>query len=257
MRQLSGFTILVFTWWKRNRIFYGFLAAAGLLVGVAAITSLFGQRVQERIVVDMGFASVELICWIAVIFISSTTLIKTTEDKSIYFYLSKPVSRSRFLLGFYGGLWGVTLVFFLLLVCALIFLLLYFAVPIDFPILVEIYYLFLKICVILSVGYLFSSYSTSMISSILLTFSAVLVGHLTNGIDYYIALKSPARVMELVYRIIQIVFPYMDFYSVADYLRESGGIDIGMHTVGVTLYSVGYILFLFGITVLIFNRRDL
>ncbi|MEW5693596.1 MAG: ABC transporter permease subunit [Candidatus Hydrogenedentota bacterium] len=248
---------IIFIYWKRNKIFYGFIIAGILFIALSVISTLLGPRIKERILIDMGFASIELIGWISIIFIGAVTIIKNIDNKSIYFYLSKPLSRNELLLGTYLGLCYV-LVSLYLLFCFIYFIFLFIVgVKVTSEILLVFFYLFLKLSVILTVGFFFSSYSTSMIASILLTFSSIIIGYLTHGIDYYIRLAEPPLILRFIYKFIQIIFPYMEHYNIIDYLLEVGISNTGLHTLGVTLYTLGYIIFIIGISSRIFSKRDL
>lgn len=88
----------------RDRVLYGVVAAAtGVLLFTLALAELSLDQ-QERVIVDVGMASISLFSVATGIFLGSSLLFKEIERKTLYVILPKPIRREEFLLGKYVGI---------------------------------------------------------------------------------------------------------------------------------------------------------
>lgn len=102
----------------RDRVLYGVLAlACAVLLFTLAIAEL-SMHEQERVVHDVGLASISLFSVIIAVFLGSSLLYKEIERKTLYVILPKPIRRSEFLLGKYFGI-ALTAVVFIAVMGAL------------------------------------------------------------------------------------------------------------------------------------------
>ncbi|MCB9707954.1 MAG: ABC transporter permease [Myxococcales bacterium] len=88
----------------RDRVLYGLLgfASAVLLFSLALAELSLNQ--QQRVVRDIGIASISLFSVLVAIFLGSSLLYKEIERKTLYIILPKPIARYEFLLGKYLGI---------------------------------------------------------------------------------------------------------------------------------------------------------
>ena len=95
----------------RDRVLYGVLGfACAVLFFTLAIAELSVHE-QERVVADVGLASISMFSVIVAMFLGSSLLYKEIERKTLYVILPKPVHRAEFLLGKYFGIFLTALVF--------------------------------------------------------------------------------------------------------------------------------------------------
>jgi Cu-processing system permease protein len=95
----------------RDRVLYGVLGfATAVLLFTLALAQL-SLREQERVVADVGLASISLFSVIVAVFLGSSLLYKEIERKTLYVILPKPIRRSEFLLGKYAGILFTAAVF--------------------------------------------------------------------------------------------------------------------------------------------------
>jgi Cu-processing system permease protein len=95
----------------RDRVLYGVLGfASAVLVFTLALAQL-SLNEQERVVTDVGLASISLFSVIVAVFLGSSLLYKEIERKTLYVVLPKPIRRSEFLLGKYAGILFTAAVF--------------------------------------------------------------------------------------------------------------------------------------------------
>ena len=99
----------------RDRVLYGVLGlATGVLVFTLALAELSLDQ-QERVITDLGMASISLFSVVVAIFLGSSLLYKEIERKTLYVILPKPIRRFEFLLGKYFGIVLTCAVFIVLM----------------------------------------------------------------------------------------------------------------------------------------------
>src|ERR1700754_2335098 len=88
----------------RDRVLNGMLGVAlAVLVFSLALSELALDQ-KQRIVLDIGLASISLFSVVMAIFLGSSLLYKEIERKTLYVILPKPIRRHEFLLGKYFGI---------------------------------------------------------------------------------------------------------------------------------------------------------
>lgn len=120
--DLAAFVILLFTIWNlvlgrigsiayntfreavRNRILYFILFFALILMAASGVVKELAIAAQERIVMNIGLASISFFGLMAAVFVGISLVYNELEKKTIYTIVSKPVHRHQFLLGKYFGL---------------------------------------------------------------------------------------------------------------------------------------------------------
>ncbi|MEZ4846032.1 MAG: ABC transporter permease subunit [Bdellovibrionota bacterium] len=114
---------------------------------------------------------------------------KEIDRKTIYTILAKPVSRMEFLVGKFVGLVftvGVEIAFMGLLMFAMLSI---YPEPLDWNLWKAIILIFIELCVLISITLVFSSYSSSFMTS-LFCFSVLIMGHLTDDLIAIITEKA-------------------------------------------------------------------
>jgi hypothetical protein len=88
----------------RDRVLYGVLGFSifNLLFSLALGELSLNQ--QQRIVADLGYASISLYSVVIAVFLGSSLLYKEIERKTLYVILPKPIARAEFLFGKYVGI---------------------------------------------------------------------------------------------------------------------------------------------------------
>lgn len=88
----------------RDRVLNGMLGIAlAVLVFSLALSELALDQ-KQRIVLDIGLASISLFSVVMAVFLGSSLLYKEIERKTLYVILPKPIRRHEFLLGKYFGI---------------------------------------------------------------------------------------------------------------------------------------------------------
>lgn len=115
MSRIWAIAINTFREAVRDRVLYAVLGfATAILLFTLAIAELSLDQ-QERVVRDLGLASISLFSVVVAIFLGSSLLYKEIERKTLYVILPKPIRRHEFLLGKYGGITLTATVFIALM----------------------------------------------------------------------------------------------------------------------------------------------
>ncbi|MCB9072968.1 MAG: ABC transporter permease subunit [Bdellovibrionaceae bacterium] len=161
----------------RNRIFYLFLFFAFLLVFLGVAVGQLSHTEQFRLTISLGLAAIHMCIMVITILLGSTVISKEIERLTILTLLSRPVSRTQFLLGKYGGLVVLLFVFnvgFFAVFCLnLLFM--------DFSVTVHdlwpvFYGIFLESLVLLAITIFFSTFCAPYLT-VLFSICLFLVGH--------------------------------------------------------------------------------
>lgn len=104
MGRIYAIAVNTFREAVRDRVLYGVLALATLVLVFALALAELSVNQQERVVSDIGLASISLFSIVIAVFLGSSLLHKELERKTLYVILPKPIARWEFLLGKYFGI---------------------------------------------------------------------------------------------------------------------------------------------------------
>ncbi len=237
----------------RNKVYY-LLIVVGVLFALSSyVMSLLTIGDKVKVIKDIGLASINFFCVLIAIFSGINLVFKEIERKTIYNIVSKPISRSSFILGKFSGL-ALTLAVALAAMGAIFFIFLFISTG-EFDARIVFYFilLYFELLIISAVSILFSSFSTPILSSIF-TISIYLIGHISwtfNEFKHLLAGGFKKIVAYLFYYII----PNLEKLNIKNSIvlenRFSG--DILFTSM---LYAVCYISAILILAVLIFNKKE-
>jgi len=104
MQAIVAVAVNTFREAVRDRVLYGVLGLASLVLLFTLVLAELSLDQQRRIVLDLGLASISLFSVLAAVFLGSSLLYKEIERKTLYVILPKPIRRHEFLLGKYFGI---------------------------------------------------------------------------------------------------------------------------------------------------------
>ena len=88
----------------RNKLLYALLGFSILMIGAGALLATLSYVEVDEILQDMGMAAIRLFSAGIAIFVGVGLIHNEVERRTIFTILSKPVSRSEFLVGKWAGL---------------------------------------------------------------------------------------------------------------------------------------------------------
>ncbi len=150
----------------RDRILYGFLFFAVLLILFSVVLGQLSFNQQIRCTLDVGLAGISFFSVLIAIFLGITLLHKEIEKRTIYTVLSKPVSRATYLLGKFLGLAGTMAVQIMLMVAVFLAVLLLMGGELTSGLFLAIVLIFLEVLLVISLALFFTSFSSPFLSGI-------------------------------------------------------------------------------------------
>ena len=236
----------------RERVLYNLLFFAivmtlsGLLLGQLSI------RQDEKIVKDIGLAAMELFGTLIAVFIGIGLVSKEIDRKSLYPLLAKPLSREELYLGKFAGL-GFTLLVNVAAMSAGLFLTLLLTRGRADPALVKaIIPIYLSLLLVVAIALFFSTVTSTAIAAVC-TVCLLLAGRFS---DVVRNMKQVAPgVPDLLVDALYFALPNFRNFDLKD--QVTYGDFVAWSAVGwVALYAAAYIVFVLGIGVTSFRRKE-
>jgi len=165
----------------RQKILYTLVFFSVTLVLFSLFLGQLSLGADVKIVMDMGLASMMIFGSIMAIFMGIGLVFKEIDRRTIYTILTKPVSRSEFILGKFLGLAttiGLEVFSMSILLFGMLFL---YREPLDFNLCKAILLIYAELCVLIALSLIFSSYSSSFMSA-LFCISFLVIGHVTDDL---------------------------------------------------------------------------
>lgn len=238
----------------RSKLMIGLLFLAIGLLTVTYVASEFAYGASAKVALDLGFGIMSLSNIGIAIFIGSTLLSKEIEQRTLYMILSRPISRSSFLLGKIIGLSTVLFFNSLLLGGLSIFLFLKLGGPFQSLFLWALLFSFFESLIVLVFAIMFSLVANITLS-VICTFAVFTVGHALNETSKIIFLKvSPF--LKAILDISFFFIPNLYKLNLKDFLLYQQAIDqqyLLMTLTYATLYLIGALM----IVMFIFKKKNL
>lgn len=234
-----------------NKILKGFILFALLIL----FGTLFLKEMTifngETVVKDTGLFLMEFFVFLVTVFSASSYLIRDHKEKSIYLVLTKPVSRTAYIIGNVIG--NATLVFIYLMIMTVILegALLYIGTGLTYNDMVAIFYIFGKLLILCSLGVLFAVISDSYVTANIFTFSIYIIGHFTSDIMVLLE-KSANPVMKVLLQLLKFLLPRYNTLNYRDFL-----LDVKPNHFNLALYILSYTTIVTIIASIIFEKRKL
>jgi ABC-type transport system involved in multi-copper enzyme maturation permease subunit len=253
MRSIIVIALNTFRENLRDKILYSLLIFAALLMGASILLGALTIAEQEKIIADMGLASINVIGVIIAIFVGIGLVSKEIERRTIYTILAKPISRSQFILGKYLGLvitLGVNLV---IMFDVFVFTLWMTQVPITMVLVQAVALMMVELLVVTATALFFSTFSTPTLSAAL-TLGIYFIGHLTSDLKS-LAEKSSSEVTKAVMTALYYLCPNLEVLNIKG--QAVSGVSLAWsYQVSATLYGLLYASLLLAGAAAIFQKRD-
>jgi Cu-processing system permease protein len=255
MRSISIIAVNTFREVIRDRILYGIIVFALLLISLSVVLGGLSFTEQAKISADFGFAGIQIGAAILSIFVGSTLVAKEIEKQTILTLLARPITRTQFLIGKFAGLILVILTVMAGLAAVLAGLLISFGLKIDSLFFIALFGVVLESLVLVSITLMFGVVSRPAMTVIFAS-AMFLIGHWVSSFEGLMKLRSIAADPITVYgsKIAKIV-PNLETFnwrSAPIYNSPVPSADI----LFATLYAAGWVIVFLSITSLAFRRRD-
>ncbi|HEY4717334.1 MAG TPA: ABC transporter permease [bacterium] len=254
MKKTISIAILTFKEAIREKILYNLIVFALIFIGVGAEAAYFVIGDWERIVKDISLSSIEIFGVLISVFLGVGLIAKEVDRKTAYAILSKPVSRTSFVLGKYLGLLMILGLNSIIMLIALFIALLYARSPVEFVTIQAFVLIFFQFMIIGGFALLFSTFTTPTLGAII-SLTLYVIGHLSHDLQYFTSEKfSP--LFRWVAKFFYLTLPNLEILNVKPLATYSTPVE-GAYFLNAIVYGICYSVFLITVAVLIFRRRDL
>ena len=265
MRQIWHIAVAVFRESVRDRVPYAMVMFAVLLMAASFLISQLTAGQDLKIIKDLGLAALSIFGLMIAVFLGIGLVSKEVERKSIFGLLSKPITRTQFILGKYAGLLATLVINLGVMTLALYAVLFYMnltagaerqawpAPAMDPRLLIAVVLIVGEIAIITAVALFFSTFSSPLLSA-LLTLGLWVAGHFNADLRNFGTVVDSAPIVALA-RALYYVLPNLAPFDVKAEVVH--GLPVAMRHVGLTLlYAVVYLSVVLTAAVAIFRRRD-
>ncbi len=253
---MKGFMALAWNGFRearRNRVTTVVAAFALVLLISSSLVTQVTVHTYDRVLTDFGLATMAILLTGLSVFLSCGLIPQEIERKTIFLVVSRPMSRTRFLLArLTGNL--ITLGLLQVAMTAVFFFELWlYNAPVTSAIVASLVGLFFELLVVSAVGFLFSTFSSQLISA-LTTVGMIFAGHLAGDV-YRLASKSTSDFIQFIGHASYYIVPNLDRLNFRDQASLATAVPIGEIAQAIGL-ALGYATLLVVMATLIFERRD-
>ena len=239
---------------KILNILFIFVAA---LIGGSFIIKELSPGAENRTLIDTGYASIELFGFLTLLISIFITAFEEFEMKNIWISLTKPISRTTYMLGKFTGITFTLILNISLMFILLMGLSLLNGVALDINYFLVILGITLSLIVTAAFSILFSIVSTNLPTGI--TFSAIFffIGHLTVHLNTLAEKETTAPALKVLLKAIYYILPDLSAFNLKDKVYMVDG-AFNVYYIFTTLaYGVAYIVACLIITNIAFSKKEM
>jgi ABC-type transport system involved in multi-copper enzyme maturation permease subunit len=237
----------------RERVLYNLVFFAVLMTLSGLLLGQLSIRQDEKILKDIGLASMDLFGTVIAVFIGTGLVSKEIERRSLYPLLAKPLGRGEFFLGKFAGLAFTLLVNLGVMTAGLYLTLLMTGRRADPLLLAAVYPLFLGFLLVVAFAMLFSTLSSSSALAAVFTVGVVVAGRFTDVIRNMrdVAPGVPPWAVEALYA----ALPNFRNFDFKDRVAYGDAVPPDV-LAWVTLYGAAYVAVVLAVGLASFRSRD-
>jgi Cu-processing system permease protein len=251
----------------RDRIAYGLVFFAVLLIAASILLAQLTAGQDVKIIKDLGLAASSAIGVFIAIFFGIGLVTKEVERRSIYSLLSKPVTRSQFVVGKYLGL-SLTLVVNLTMMAAALYAVLAYydwtaseglrasweAPALDVRMLKAFALIAVELLLVTATALFFSTFSSPFLS-VALTVAVYVIGHFSEDLKRLDSIVDSAALAHAA-RAVYYIMPNLASLDVKAEVVHGQSIAALQMLSAAASGGLFIAAFLIGATI-VFSRRDL
>ena len=178
MKRIGVVALNTFREAVRDRVLYNLVFFAFVMMAASIIVGQISIGIERIVIVTLGLSAISVIGLLISVFIGVGLVSKEMDKRTLYALLAKPVHRWEFLLGKFGGLVLTLAVNTAAMALGLFLALAYLTQkwqPSDVTVFVAVYFIWLKLALVVALALLFSCFTTPLLA-ILFTTSIYVVG---------------------------------------------------------------------------------
>jgi ABC-type transport system involved in multi-copper enzyme maturation permease subunit len=257
MRRAGVVALNTFREAVRDRVLYNLVFFALLMMAAAVFVGQISIGIESIVIVSLGLSAISVMGLLIAIFIGVGLVYKEMDKRTLYALLAKPVRRWEFLLGKFGGL-VLTLTVNTAAMAAGLFLVLWYVkhslASEDSAVLVAVYFILLKLALVVALAMLFSCFTTPLLS-ILFTAGLYISGLFVQEMRTFHSL-TPKPALEAIMRRLSYLLPNFQNFDVMASAAHGRAVP-GALILENTIYTVVYCAIVLLTAAAVFSRRDL
>jgi len=241
----------------RDRVLYNLVVFALLMIASAVVVGQISMAIESIVMVSLGLSAISLIGLLIAVFTGVGLVSKEIDKRTLHALLAKPIRRWEFLLGKYSGLVLMLTVNTTALGAGLFLAMLlvkHTMVRADAVVLVAVYFILLKLALVVALAMLFSCFTSSLLA-IIYTCGLYVAGLFVAQLQHLQTTQLNPQTQKL-FSILAYVLPNFGNYDVMGAAAHGRSIPVSM-IAQTTLYTVVYCALVLSIAAVIFSRKDL
>ena len=241
----------------RDRVLYNLVFFALLMMASAILVGQVSIGIEDTVIVTLGLSAISVIGLLMAVFIGVGLVSKEMDKRTLYALLAKPVRRWEFLLGKFGGLVLTLAVNTAAMAVGLFAALLYVKHPLehaDAMVLVAVYFILLKLALVVALALLFSCYTTPLLA-ILFTAGLYVAGLFINEMRGFQS-DTMAPAVQTFLRWLSYLLPNFENFDVMGAAAHGRAIPVTLILQN-TAYAVLYSAIVLVAASAVFSRRNL
>lgn len=238
----------------RSKVMFSIIFIAIGLIVISYVASEFAYGAPAKVALDFGYGLTAISNLIMAIFIGSTLLSKEIESRTLYMILSRPISRSSFMLGKVLGLSSVLVINTLVLSLISSGIYHYLGGQLNSLMFWAAYFSFIEAFIIMLFSILFSLITSNALA-IIYTIIAWIVGHSMSATSKIFFAKSN-NFFNYTLKTISGIIPDLEKLNLKDLLIYEQNVSIN-YLLTAQLYAFLYIFAILIIISLLFKNKNL
>jgi len=257
MRRVGIVALNTFREAVRDRVLYNLVFFALVMIAASILVGQVSIGIEEMVIVTLGLSAISVIGLLIAVFIGVGLVSKEMDKRTLYALLAKPVHRWEFLLGKFGGL-VLTLTVNTIAMSVGLFLALNLIKQsgehVQGSVLVAVYFILLKLALVVALALLFSCFTTPLLS-ILYTAGLYVAGLFVTEMRTFQS-DTMSLAMRSLLRWLSYLLPNFENFDVMAAAAHGRAIPAALIAQN-TAYAVLYCAVVLAAAAAIFTRRNL
>lgn len=269
MKKTFSLVLLTFKEGVRDKALIGIgLFSFMMMAGSLLVVSLF-MRELHKVALDINLAAITFAGLLLTFFVSINLIAKDMDKHTIHCVLSKPLSRSQYIIGKYLGIMLIIAVAFLILtLCSTITILIiksqfksWFKAFAWAGFYKSVYAEFLMLMLLNAIVVFYSTITTSSFITLLFSITTYIAGQTIEEVVFYLKSErtiemAMSRTIEIFINCLQYIIPNLSLFDIK--IKAAHALTISWtYLLNITSYSIVYSWILLILASIIFKRREL
>ena len=238
----------------RKRTLYILLIFAFIVIGASKFFSFLTAQEELKMIKDVSFSTIEFFGALIAIFGALGAISCEIEKGTIYTLLSKPLSRTNFVIGKFIGQILILLLNFVLISVFFIILLIFKKSPPDMQTFKTLLLIFVELMLISSITLAIATFASNAFN-LIMSFFLYIAGHLTTYGKQLVSNRSQNIVLKVFGEMIRTIIPNYENFNIRD--KVVVGVNVSWAYVSKTVvYGLIYIIIALLIAIYFFRKKE-